>query len=213
MTNFIPIFPLNVVVYPKETLYLHIFEPHYQQLLNDCYAHKKPFGIPTVLNNRLGELGTLMEITEVSKIYDDGTMDIKTIGVKVFRILEFIKTIPNKLYSGAIVNYPENELETERQQLIQHVIQTIHQLHHLLVVQKDFKKPDHTLTAYDMAHHVGLSIEEEYELLGLMQEDQRLTYLHQHLKKILPILAETEILKKKIKLNGHFKRLSGFEFE
>jgi Lon protease-like protein len=53
------------------------------------------------------ELGTLVEITEVSKIYDNGEMDIKTKGEKVFRVLEVIKEIPDKLYSGAIVNYPK----------------------------------------------------------------------------------------------------------
>ncbi len=50
----------------------------------------------------------LVEITEVSKQYDNGEMDIKTKGVKIFRILEIITELPEKLYNGAIVNYPDN---------------------------------------------------------------------------------------------------------
>ena len=40
-------------------------------------------------------------------MHDNGEMDIKTKGIKVFRILEVIKEVPDKLYSGAIVNYPD----------------------------------------------------------------------------------------------------------
>lgn len=108
MTNFIPIFPLGIVVYPGEQLNLHIFEPRYKQLINECYADNKPFGIPTVIENRLQDYGTVVSITEITTVYDDGEMDIKTKGNSVFRILEVIKEIPDKLYSGAIVNYPHN---------------------------------------------------------------------------------------------------------
>ena len=64
MTNFIPIFPLNLVVYPGEALNLHIFEPRYKQLINECVANKKPFGIPSVLKDKISEMGTLMRIKE-----------------------------------------------------------------------------------------------------------------------------------------------------
>ena len=53
MTNFIPIFPLGIVVYPGEMLNLHIFEPRYKELIKDCHQQKKPFGIPAVFNNRV----------------------------------------------------------------------------------------------------------------------------------------------------------------
>jgi hypothetical protein len=61
-----------------------------------------------------------------------------------------------------------------------------------------------------VAHHVGLSLQEEYELLNLLSERQRQEYLRRHLTKVLPLVAEMEGLKEKIKLNGHFKNLSGF---
>ncbi len=110
MTNFIPIFPLGIVVYPGETLNLHIFEERYKQLVTDCFAEAKPFGIPAVLINGVAEMGTLVEITEVAKVYPDGKMDIKTKGLEIFQILETIKELPNKLFSGAIVTYPTNQL-------------------------------------------------------------------------------------------------------
>src|SRR6476619_6142384 len=98
MTNFIPIFPLGVVVYPGEELNLHIFEPRYKQLIEECNTSSKPLGIPIVIKNSLNELGTLVDITEITTKYPNGEMDIKTKGQKVFRILEVIKELPDKLY-------------------------------------------------------------------------------------------------------------------
>ncbi len=209
MTNFIPIFPLGIVVYPGEDLNLHIFEPRYKQLINDCHSGKKGFGVPAVIDKKVQDFGTLIMITEISKVYDNGEMDIKTKGDKVFRILELIKEVPDKLYSGAIVNYPVN-LQRSDPKLMKKLLKSIRELHDLLKVSKDFKVEDSELRSYDVAHHLGLSLEEEYELLGLLDEKQRLEYLKRHLAKAIPMASGMEQLKEKIKLNGHFKNLTGF---
>ena len=209
MTNFIPIFPLGIVVYPAEELNLHIFEPRYKQLIKECYEQKKPFGIPTVIDNKLQDHGTLVQITEMSKLHDNGEMDIKTQGEKVFFILELIKEIPEKLYSGAIVNYPDTH-ERGKPALMEKVMAGIRDLHKLLKVTKEFKKTEEEIKIYDIAHHAGLSLQQEYELLGLLDERQRQEYLKRHLAKVIPTVAIMEQLKEKIKLNGHFKDLPGF---
>ena len=213
MTNFIPIFPLSLVVYPGEKLPLHIFEPRYKQLINECFQAKKPFGIPAVVNNHLQELGTLVQITEIVQVYENGEMDIKTEGLAIFRILEMIKLVPDKLYSGAIVNYPPNVMVTGNRELMEKIVTGIKELHRLLNITKDFKKPDEDLTSYDVGHHAGMSLDEEYELLSLMQEIQRQEYIKRHLQKVLPMLMEMEHLKEKVKLNGHFRNLSPLDLD
>ena len=207
MINFIPIFPLDIVVFPGEDLNLHIFEPKYKQLITECFAEHKPFGIPTVLKKGLSDRGTLVEVKEIAEVYPDGKLDIKTRGLKVFTILEVVKEIPEKLFSGAIVNYPDND-ETINFRLLGRVVKNVRELHTLLNVNKTFSKPDDELSSYDIAHHAGLSLEEEYELHGLLREDQRLEYLKRHIKKLLPVVNELETLKHRVKLNGHFKNLS-----
>jgi Lon protease-like protein len=210
VTNFIPIFPLGIVVFPGEELNLHIFEPQYKQLITECNEQKKPFGIPTVLENKMQDYGSMVIIKEISKLHDNGEMDIKTKGEKVFRILEVIKHVPDKLYSGAIVNYPDTR-ERGNIDLMRKVMTGIRDLHKLLKVNKDFKKPDEEVRCFEVAHHIGLSLEEEYELLGLLDERQRQEYLKRHLTKVIPLVAGMEQLKEKIKLNGHFKNLPGFD--
>jgi uncharacterized protein len=212
MTNFIPIFPLGIVVYPGEDLNLHIFEPRYKQLIKECHELKKPFGIPPVIENNMKDFGSLVTITELSKAYDNEEMDIKTKGEKVFRILEVIKSVPDKLYSGAIVNYPDTH-ERGNVELMRKVMAGIRDLHRLLKVTKEFNKPDEEIRCFEVAHHIGLSLEEEYELLGLLDERQRQEYLKRHLTKVIPMVAGMEQLKEKIKLNGHFKNLSGFDVD
>ena len=210
MTNFIPIFPLAIVVYPGEELNLHIFEPRYRQLTNECFAAKKPFGIPSVIDDKINEMGTLVQVKEISQVYEDGKMDIKTEGLQVFRMLEAIHELPDKLYSGAIVNYPDND-ERGNRTLMNGIVKGIKELHKLLNIDKKFAKPDNELWSYDVAHHAGMSLQEEYELLELLHESQRQEYLKRHLTKVIPVLAEMEMLKEKVKLNGHFKNLKGLD--
>ncbi|WP_143309716.1 LON peptidase substrate-binding domain-containing protein [Chitinophaga vietnamensis] len=207
MTNFIAIFPLSVVAYPGEQLNLHVFEPRYKQLVAECVGESKPFGIPSVIDKKVMEYGTLMQVERVEKFYDNGEMDIVARGLSVFRTLELIQQIPDKLYAGAIVNYPDSN-EAGSPRLLQEVLHAIRELHAILQVHKTFRKNDEDLRAYDVAHHVGLSLEEEYEMLHLFYEVQRLEYLKRHLHKVIPMMAEMERLKERVKLNGHFRNLS-----
>ena len=211
MTNFIPIFPLGIAVFPGEKLNLHIFEPRYIQLITECVASKKPFGIPTVVNGKITDIGTLVEIVEISTRYENGEMDVKTKGLTVFHVLEIIQEIPEKQYSGAIVTYPRNDV-WPKPELIKKLTVDVAMLHKLLAVKKEINAEGRELLSYDFAHHIGMSIEEEFEFLQLLQEDQRLEFMRRHLKKVIPMLQDMEKLKTKIQLNGHFRNLEGFNF-
>ena len=209
MTNFIPVFPLGIVVYPGEELNLHIFEPKYKQLINDCFETKKPFGIPTVIDGKIVEMGTVVIIKEISNRYDDGQLDIKTEGVQPFKILEFVKELPEKLYGGAIVNYPQiNNVGSPS--LLRFILDGIRKLHLSLNVEKVFKIADDKLMSYDLAHHAGMNLQDEYYLLELELEIHRQEFLKRHIVKLLEVMKEMEALKLKIGLNGHFKNLEGF---
>nr|MBP6316069.1 LON peptidase substrate-binding domain-containing protein [Chitinophagaceae bacterium] len=188
-------------------LNLHIFEPRYKQLIQECFQDKKPFGIPTVLQGQISEMGTLVDILSIEKEHENGEMDIKTTGVKVFTLLEIIKDIPNKLFMGGIVTYPNN-VAVGIDHKMNNILETLRYFHQLLELTKEYKKEDADLTTYDIAHHVGMSLEQEYELLQLLREDQRQEYIQRHLKKIIPTIEELKNLKKRIQMNGHFRKLS-----
>ena len=209
MINFIPIFPLSIVVYPSETLDMHIFEPKYKEMILDCMELKKPFGLITVIENDIQEFGTLMDIIEITETYESGEMDIKTKGKKIFKTLEHIHQIPEKLYKGAIVSYPKNQVKGKRY-IMSKIISLMNVLHDLLKLKNPEKKEDGELWSYDIAHRLGMTLEQEYELLSFTDELHRQEYLRRHLSEVIPVVIEMEALKRKIKLNGHFKNISGF---
>lgn len=211
MTNFIPIFPLGIVVYPGEALNLHIFEPKYKQLISDCFETKKPFGIPTVIDGKIVEMGTTVMVKEISKTYDDGELDIKTEGIQPFKILEVVKQLPDKLYGGAIVNYPQI-FNVGSPSLLRFIIDGIRKIHASLNVEKNFNAADDKLLSYDLAHHAGMNLQDEYYLLELELEIHRQEFLKRHVVKLLEVMKEMSSLKEKISLNGHFKNLEGFKF-
>ena len=41
----LPIFPLDLVLYPNQKIPLRIFEPRYRQMLDNCMSGNRRFGI------------------------------------------------------------------------------------------------------------------------------------------------------------------------
>lgn len=60
---------------------------------------KRIFGIPAYINNALPGYGTEMHIAELVTRYDDGRMDIRAMGLRVFRLIDFENPAPDKLYA------------------------------------------------------------------------------------------------------------------
>ncbi len=132
---------------------------------------------------------------------------IKNAIINDYPIVEAITSIL-PVIDEMIVLVGDSNDETKNIVLLRKVVKNIRELHTLLKVDKSFSRPDDELLSYDIAHHAGLSLEDEYELHGLLREDQRLEYLKRHLTRLLPVVDELETLKHRIKLNGHFKNLS-----
>jgi Lon protease-like protein len=97
----VPLFPLELVLFPQMVLPLHIFEQRYRQMISDCLKNNMPFGVVMLASGdsvqegrdisepaRPAAVGTLARITEVTRI-PDGRMIIETIGTERFRLIEF----------------------------------------------------------------------------------------------------------------------------
>lgn len=206
MATFIPLFPLNIVVYPGEKLNLHIFEPRYKQLVHDCFEADKPFGIPAFIKNKVSELGTEIKILSIDKTYPNGEMDIKCKGEAIFRVKNFYKKLPTKLYAGAEIEYL-NDVFDEDLILKAQIIEKIRHLYEILGLATLYLNLPEDFKIYDIAHQLGLTLEQEYLLLEQRLESRRQELVLTHLISILPVVEETERLKERVKLNGHFKNL------
>jgi len=67
--------------------------------------------------------------------------------------------------------------------------------------------------SFVLIHKIGLSMEQEYELLLMTKESDRLVYILEHLKSTMAVLTEVDRTKKKIDLNGHFKNFDPLDFK
>jgi Lon protease-like protein len=88
----LPLFPLDVVLFPGMVLPLHVFEPRYRQMITECQAQDKPFGVVLArpeskhLQEKLYTIGTIAEIRDLDKL-SDGRFVLMAFGLQRFRIL------------------------------------------------------------------------------------------------------------------------------
>jgi Lon protease-like protein len=89
----IPLFPLNVVLFPGMQLPLHIFEPRYRLMTSRVLETDLTFGVALIAEGEEGESGTLpanvgctAEIVE-SLPFEDGRLNLMTIGRRRFKVL------------------------------------------------------------------------------------------------------------------------------
>ncbi|MEL6719993.1 MAG: LON peptidase substrate-binding domain-containing protein, partial [Bacteroidota bacterium] len=152
---------------------------------------------------RVQEYGTELKLVEIVKKYPDGKMDIKTKGVGVFRIEEFFSRAPSKLYAGAKIKRLEDHSQGNIL-LSAKIIERVEELFQLMNIKKEI--PDaQNFSTFRMGHHVGFSVEQEYELLCIKSEEDRQEYMLDHLRKLLPVVREMESLRQRVQMNGHFK--------
>ena len=94
----IPIFPIDVVLYPNQNVPLKIFEPRYRQMLDNCMSSNRVFGI-NILDGQKTEggwacpvkTGTLVYIVKCEDLDLTGSnYYIEILGKKRFTIDELI---------------------------------------------------------------------------------------------------------------------------
>jgi hypothetical protein len=206
----IPLFPLQSIFFPGETVPLHIFEERYKQLITDCREEAITFGIPVFINNKM-EYGVEVQLVEVVSTYDSGEMDVVCVARQVFKLLAFEKNMPGKLYAGGIVKLLDYDFEASIEKK-QTIIKGIHQLYAIMEVP--FKELNvEAFNSFTLAHKIGLSFEQEYQLLQIPSENDRLNFISLHLTATITVLSEVERTKKIIELNGHFKNFDPLDFK
>ncbi len=207
MISQLPLFPLGLVAFPGEKVNLHIFEPRYKQLVSECFESEAPFGLVPYQEGEEMSIGTEMQIIEISKLYDDGKMDIRTLGKQVFYLESFEAQIPDKPYPVGGVKYLEHEYAMPTLLQVQEVIELLQKLYSALGLELPFNDWDESFSLYEIGHKLGFSLSEEIHFLGLLSEADRFEYTKVHLEKMIPAVEKMESIRKRVKMNGHFKNV------
>ncbi|MDT7829779.1 LON peptidase substrate-binding domain-containing protein [Pricia sp. S334] len=206
----LPLFPLQSIFFPGETVPLHIFEERYKQLIRDCRREAITFGIPVYINDTMA-FGTEVQLVEVVNTYETGEMDVTCVARQVFRILNFENELEGKLYAGGEIEFLDNINDADKTSK-REVLDKLHQLYVLMDVPFT-PLPVEKFNSYVLAHKMGLSFEQEYQLLQLRKESDRLTFIVSHLESTIAVLQEVDRTKQTIEMNGDFRNFDPLDFK
>jgi len=207
----IPLFPLAVVVFPGQTLPLHIFEPRYRELIADCRAAEAaggllPFGISfghDVTVER--EVGCTVVVEKVLTEYEDGRFDIITTGRERYRLVEIFE---EKSYLTAAVEFFADEEEVADSLLLGKVRQEYEQLSLLIEAESGMRLEHPTPErSFQLALSAGLPAEVRQELLEMRSENLRLQRLEAHFETLIPELKVRHEEERRVRSNGKTKKI------
>ena len=199
-TQWLPLFPLNVVLFPHMPLPLHIFEPRYRRMIADCLEEGHSFGVVAIREgSETGpstphDVGTLAKIVRIDRL-EDGRMNLLVTGASRFTI---VGTADDRPYlRGQIRIMPEagDDLDAAAK-LMETTAITFRQysnLLHELVGQPpgDAEPPmEPELLSYLIAAALNLQVPEKQSLLAEPRTDTRLLLELRMLRKEIVLLKE-----------------------
>ncbi|MBN2311093.1 MAG: LON peptidase substrate-binding domain-containing protein [Candidatus Hydrogenedentes bacterium] len=211
MSKFLPLFPLKLVVFPREKLKLHIFEPRYKQLINECRENAAmTFGIPPYIDDRVADFGVEVRLQNVFQVDDSGEMDILVEGIQAFQLDSFVREAPDKLYPVGDVVPIENDPTTDPV-TTRRLADAFARFHALLNTGYERDNFDVPSLSFQVAQEVGMTLEQKVQLLATPKEADRQLLLVEHLDKAIPLLTAAEDTRRRVRGNGHFARLPAID--
>jgi Lon protease-like protein len=196
----LPLFPLDVVLFPGIPLPLHIFEPRYKEMIGECLAQHRPFGVVRAVEQGLAEVGCTAEIITVVKEYPDGRMDLVSEGRSRF---EVVRVNEERSFLRAEILLIDDEPGSTPGEARAKAIQLHAELLAIAGAKQDLSTADPSLLSFYLAGSLPLDLDFKQKLLGLRSEPQRLTQLISYFETILPNLKSAAGARQKAGGNGH----------
>ena len=199
-TQWLPLFPLNVVLFPHMPLPLHIFEPRYRQMIADCLEEGHSFGVVAIREGtETGpatpyDVGTLAKIVRIDRL-EDGRMNLLVMGASRFTI---VATADDRPYlRGEIRIIPETGDDLDATARLTEMTalsfrQYSNLLRELVGQQPDEVEPpmEPELLSYLIAAALNLQVPEKQTLLAEARTDARLLLELRLLRKEIALLRQ-----------------------
>jgi Lon protease-like protein len=198
-----PLFPLGLVLIPRELVPLHIFEERYKLMIGECLEQETEFGIVWLSDSGLKEVGCAARVTRVLERFDDGRMNVLVEGTTPFRLLRRIDDLP----------YPAGDVEPladdDQQPGDAEAIEAARTRYADLVADVTDERPDAetlaSLDAYGMAATLDVALDAKQEMLELRSERARLEQLEALFADALGRIRHAERAAERAQGNGHLK--------
>ena len=198
--QWLPLFPLNVVLFPHMPLPIHVFEPRYRQMIADCLEEGHSFGVVAIREgSETGpatphDVGTLAKILRIDRLEDE-RMNLLVMGTSRFKILQTSSDRP--YFRGQVSFIPEagDDLD-DTARLTEQTGTAFREYSNLLrelVGQKaDEAEPpmEPELLSYLIAAALNLQLQEKQTLLAEPRTDNRLKLELRLLRKEIVLLKQ-----------------------
>jgi Lon protease-like protein len=200
----VPLFPLQVVLFPRTNLALHIFEERYKEMIRECLEKQAEFGVVLAQENSMGNIGCTATITEVVRKYDDGRLDILVKGGRRFEIMFLDR---DKAYLRGAPQFFEEETDDvpaddERRKQAMEIYGEV-----LKLLEAEVEEPPNaqdSQLSYQIMARLPADLNFKQTILKSRSENERLTEVITFLKKAATRLEVT--LRTRAKAGGNGKR-------
>jgi len=196
----LPLFPLDVVLFPGTPLPLHIFEPRYKEMIGECLSQHRTFGVVRAVEQGLAEVGCTAEVITVVKEYPDGRLDIVTEGRRRF---EVVRVNQERSFLQAEILMIDDEPGTPLQADTSRAVQLHSELLAIAGAKQDISAADPSLLSFYLAGSLPLDLDFKQKLLSLRSEGERISLLISYFETIIPNLRRAATAREKAGGNGH----------
>jgi ATP-dependent Lon protease len=205
MTNHIlPLFPLEVVLFPGSALPLHIFEDRYRVLIRECLEEKKEFGINLLLEGKVAPVGCSASVVSVLRTYDDGRFDVIVEGARRYALNRY--DARQSPYLVGEVEYFASSDEPAGEQLGEETVRLYNQLIAAVYGEK-LPRAEHTRDdlqlSFKLAQKAGMNLQQRQQLLELPTEQERIEMLHAYFTDVIPKLERIGEVERVIRSDGY----------
>jgi Lon protease-like protein len=193
------LFPLGIVLLPTERVPLHIFEERYKELIGECLALEREFGLLYADEGGLREVGCRAFVLEVLERFDDGRLNIVVEGRDRFRI---VRHTSGRSFSTADVEPVGDDDARVAPESAARALNAFRRLLELVEAEVELPDPLSPHLSFDLAGRVELEAEAKQELLESRSEVERLERVAELLEGAAASVALAEEARRRAAGNG-----------
>ena len=208
----LPLFPLNLVLFPGMRMPLHIFEERYKAMIGDCVEREAPFGVVLIRDGpEVGgpaepfRVGTTARITQVQHL-EEGRMNLLALGERRFDLVEIIREIPHMV---GLVLFKEETVGEVSSELMEEVGQDYGQfLRHVATMAGSWNAPVQVPgDPQDLSFEAVATLTSSIELpQGLRQQLLEFDTAGERLSHLLPLLKRAnELIQEQLDKNSPYR--------
>ncbi len=206
-SRLIPLFPLHVVVFPRTSLPLHIFEERYKEMVGEAIRANSEFGVVLARDEGILNAGCTVAVEKLLQMHPDGRMDILTRGRRRFEIASLNE---EKSYLQAEVEFFDDEdFEPTPPELREESLSSFQQL------SKVTGPPEHgepdladPQLSFQLAQNIP-DLDFLHTLLRHRSENGRLKQLNEYLADYIPKQRTIQRVKQIAPTNGFHGKPAG----